>query len=495
MAGRLIKGAAALSELVRPASETDAPGLHRMLPVVPELSALLPGRGLRRGSTIAVAAGRSGTVSLMLALLSAASRAGSWCAVVGVPDLGALAAEESGIALDRLALIPNPGPDWPTVAGALIDGVDVVVAAIPGPVAAPVAARLVARARQRGSVLMPFGAWPGADVTLRVTAGAWEGLGHGHGRLRRRRVTVLARGRGAADRPREATMWMPGSTAPPTFPPLGPAGPLTLPGPPLSPASASAPSPAVASPAPSPALPAPTSSALPPRFLPLGSPSLSSLPAVSASSSAVSSSAVSSSAVSSSPALSSPAPSSALSEPDRLRRSDDVVDLSVDDAADLGVSGLAVMPGSAAGAQSCVASHVSPTGGVRPVGARPSRSRGSTRDSRPAGRLRSVRVVPVRPAVPVWWEFVPAPTPTPARAPARASAPERSATARSVARASRSSLGVGGSRSSAGVRSAGARALRVPARSRASGLSAGSAARVARIRRGFGLAGAGPGRE
>ena len=522
MAGRLIKGAAALSELVRPASETDAPGLHRMLPVVPELSALLPGRGLRRGSTIAVAAGRSGTVSLMLALLSAASRAGSWCAVVGVPDLGALAAEESGIALDRLALIPNPGPDWPTVAGALIDGVDVVVAAIPGPVAAAVAARLVARARQRGSVLMPFGAWPGADVTLRVTAGAWEGLGHGHGRLRRRRVTVLARGRGAADRPREATMWMPGSTAPPTFPPLDPAGPLTLPGPPLSPASAAASSPAIASPAPSPALAAPTSSALPPRFLPPGSSSLSSLPTVSVSSSSSSSSS-SSAAASSSPAPSSLAPSSASIEPDRLRRSDDVVDLSVDDAADLGVSGLAVMPGSAAGAQSCVASHVSPAGRVRPVGARPSRSRGSTRDSRPAGRLRSVRVVPVRPAVPVWWEFVPAPAPASAPAPAPASAPERSATSRSVARASRSSLGVGGSRGGrAAGSSAGARALRFPAGSgasglpagsrasglpagsgasglpvgsRASGLSAGSAARVAGIREGFGLAGAWPGRE
>ncbi len=223
MAGRMINGAAALADLVRAAGDTGEGGLHRVLPVVPELSGLLPARGLRRGSTVAVATGRaapgSGGTSLLLALLSAASRSGSWCAVVGVPTLGALAAAESGIALDRLALVPNPGPEWPTVVAALIDGVDVVVTAVPGPVSASIASRLAARARQRGSVLVPFGRWDGADVTLQVQQGMWEGLGPGRGRLRRRRVTVMARGRGAAAQPREATMWMPGTTTPPAVPP------------------------------------------------------------------------------------------------------------------------------------------------------------------------------------------------------------------------------------------------------------------------------------
>lgn len=218
MAGRMINGPAALAALVRPAGDTAEPGVHRVLPVVPELSGLLPGHGLRRGSTVAVAGGRSasgsGGTSLLLALLSAASRAGSWCAVVGVPSLGILAAAENGIALDRLALVPHPGPEWPTVVAALIDGVDVVVTAVPGPVSDAVAGRLAARARQRGSVLMPFGHWAGADVTLQVTHGRWEGLGRGRGRLRRRVVTVLARGRGAAARPKETTMWMPGVTLP-----------------------------------------------------------------------------------------------------------------------------------------------------------------------------------------------------------------------------------------------------------------------------------------
>ena len=212
MAGRKISGA--LAELIRPTSGADEAGAHRILPVLPELSRLLPGRGLRRGSTVAVATGpsapASGGTSLLLALLAAASRAGSWCAVVGVPELGALAAAESGIALDRLALVPNPGPEWPTVVAALIDGVDVVVMAVPGPVSASIAGRLAARARQRGSVLMPFGRWAGADVTLQVVRGRWDGLGAGHGRLRRREVTIAACGRGAAARPREITVWMPG---------------------------------------------------------------------------------------------------------------------------------------------------------------------------------------------------------------------------------------------------------------------------------------------
>ncbi|GIF76804.1 hypothetical protein Asi02nite_63220 [Asanoa siamensis] len=215
MAGQMTLGSAALSGLVRPASAAPDDA-HRTLPVPAELRGLLPGRGLRRGSTVAVGAGSrspSGGTSLVYALIAEASRAGSWCAVVGVPAFGAVAAADGGVALDRLALVPNPGPEWATVVAALIDGVDVVVLAVPGPgaVSGSVTARLAARARQRGSVLVPYGHWDGADLTLRVTRGRWEGLSAtGRGRLRRREVTIVARGRGAATQPREITVWMPG---------------------------------------------------------------------------------------------------------------------------------------------------------------------------------------------------------------------------------------------------------------------------------------------
>lgn len=200
-------------------------GTGRILPVAPELRGLLPGGGLRRGATIAVSTDvdraadwgalpvwSAGATSLLLALLAAASRAGSWCTVVGVPTLSATAAAEAGIALDRLALVPNPGPDWATVVGALLDGLDLVVVAVPGPVAPALAGRLTARARQRGSVLVSYGGWRGADVILDVTSGRWHGLGDGRGRLQCRELTIVARGRGAAAAPRRAQVWLPRPT-------------------------------------------------------------------------------------------------------------------------------------------------------------------------------------------------------------------------------------------------------------------------------------------
>jgi hypothetical protein len=220
MAGLESIRSAALTGLVRRASDyadtaistAGGSGIHRVLPVLPELSRVLPGRGLRRGSTIAVRPGQSwpaGGSSLVLSLIAEASRSGSWCAVVGIPTFGAVAAAEAGIALERLALVPYPGPEWPTVVAALIDGVDVVISAVPAAVSGSIASRLSARARQRGCVLVPYGQWEGADVTLEVTRGAWEGLGQGHGRLRRRQLSISVRGRGAASRPKEVTVWMP----------------------------------------------------------------------------------------------------------------------------------------------------------------------------------------------------------------------------------------------------------------------------------------------
>jgi hypothetical protein len=215
-----------LTGLVRQASDaaavTDA---GRLLPVLPELRPLLPAGGLRRGTLVGVTAGGN---ALLLALLAGASQAGSWCAVVGMPSLGLVAAAEMGVDLSRLALVPSPGPEWPGVVAALLDGIDIVVAAPPGPVATTVAGRLAARARQRGSVLvivesdcpvrpMPSGRkeeqasarCPGVDVTLEAVHGEWEGLGAGRGRLTRRRLTVHARGRGAAARRREARLCLP----------------------------------------------------------------------------------------------------------------------------------------------------------------------------------------------------------------------------------------------------------------------------------------------
>ncbi len=197
-------------------------GADRMLPVLPELRELFPGQGLRRGSTVAVrpTPGLGGSTSLLLCLLAAASQGGSWCAVVGLPQLGLVAAAELGVSLDRLALVPFPGPQWTGVVATLLDGFDIVVIAAAGPVAASVRAQLAARARQRGSVLMPFtaGGWEGADISLTPEKSTWHGLAWGKGRLRSRELTVCARGRGSAERPRRSTFWLPGPPIPPPEP-------------------------------------------------------------------------------------------------------------------------------------------------------------------------------------------------------------------------------------------------------------------------------------
>jgi hypothetical protein len=211
---------AGLGDLVRSGSEHTVTelGSQRLLPVRPELQPLLPGGSLRRGSTIGIAASGPAATSLLLALLVEASRRGSWCAVVGLPTLGVMAAAEAGIALDRFALVPTPGPDWPTVVAALLDGFDIVV--VQGPAAAAhrtgasaissaIASRLAARARQRGGVLVPHGPWPAVDLVLDAVDPVWHGIEAGRGRLRGRQLTVTARGRGAASAPRVTYLWLP----------------------------------------------------------------------------------------------------------------------------------------------------------------------------------------------------------------------------------------------------------------------------------------------
>jgi hypothetical protein len=193
----------------RPAAEPGADG--RVLPVGAPLATLLPGGGLRRGTTVAVA-GTVGATSLVLALLAEASAGGAWAGVIGRPDLGLVAAAEAGVALERLALVPYPGADLVAVTAALLDGLDLVVVA--GRVLhGSDRARLAARARQRGAVLLPLGPWPGADVELTCEQGRWRGVGAGSGdvgRLRTRRVCVRLRGRGVAPAGRSARLLLPG---------------------------------------------------------------------------------------------------------------------------------------------------------------------------------------------------------------------------------------------------------------------------------------------
>lgn len=202
----------ALAERVRPVTLTS----EQRLPVLSALADVLPGGGLRRGSTVSVGTyGEvSGATSLALALIAEASKAGSWVAAVGLPSLGLVAADELGVALERLVLVAAPERDaWGSVVAALVDGFDLVVLhARRGGVRPADARRLTARARERGAVVVQLGpGWPdGADLALEVTASRWEGLGDGHGHLRARKVRVVRSGRGEAAQPRRFDLWLPG---------------------------------------------------------------------------------------------------------------------------------------------------------------------------------------------------------------------------------------------------------------------------------------------
>ncbi|HEY2206451.1 MAG TPA: hypothetical protein VGH99_18460 [Pseudonocardia sp.] len=180
---------------------------ERLVPVPAPLSAVLPGGGLRRGSTIAVGS----STSLLFALLSEASAGGTWCALVGFPEAGMVAAAEAGLALSRVALVPRPGADLVAVTAALLDGLDLVAVAGVDRLGAGDRQRLAARARMRGAVLLPVGPWPGADLRVEAVSARWRGVaGRGAGRLSARRARVRVSGRGAGHRERAVTVQLPG---------------------------------------------------------------------------------------------------------------------------------------------------------------------------------------------------------------------------------------------------------------------------------------------
>ncbi len=165
----------------------DAP----VLPVHPALAALLPGGGLRPGSAYSLGA----STSLLFALLARPSQAGSWCGVVGVPRLGAEAAEHAGIDLSRLVLIPDPGQRWLAVTATIAEVLPVVAIRPPARAKDGEVSRLAARMRERGSVLLVQGPWPQTEAMIDIADPEWEGLGDGYGLLEQREITVTVSSR------------------------------------------------------------------------------------------------------------------------------------------------------------------------------------------------------------------------------------------------------------------------------------------------------------
>lgn len=182
------------------------------LPVPAALERLLPG-GLPRGGILAV----EGSLSLLLATMGAASAAGAWCSLVGLPPVSADAVRGFGIAVEHTPVVaaPKSGASraWAALIAALLDTIDVVAARPGAALGAGDLSRLAARARTKGATLLLYVdsavAWPGLDLRLSVRDQTWQRAPGPRGRLTARRIIVAAHGRGRFARPQEVGLWLP----------------------------------------------------------------------------------------------------------------------------------------------------------------------------------------------------------------------------------------------------------------------------------------------
>ncbi|MFV0532721.1 MAG: hypothetical protein ACK5MR_03590 [Cumulibacter sp.] len=164
----------------------------------------LLGPGLRRGASYLV----EGSTSLCLALAAGVSQGGSWCAAVGMPQLGLQAAAGLGVNLERFAVVPDPGSHWLEVTATLADAVDLILLTPPTRATDSDVRRLAARLRQRSCTLVVHAnTWSGIEARLTVTDSQWQGAsGDGRGYLNARHARVTVSGKGA---PASERLWLP----------------------------------------------------------------------------------------------------------------------------------------------------------------------------------------------------------------------------------------------------------------------------------------------
>lgn len=157
-----------------------------------ELASLFPARGLERGFIYGISGGAS--LSLLSALASSATQAGSWLALVNMSHVGVLSMHEYGVALHRTVCVsvPEKASVWAGVVGALVDGIDLV--AVSGAhCSATEARRIAARVKAQGSVLFVMNPTQtfSFDAVLSASAHEWEFSTH----AAQRSVRITADGR------------------------------------------------------------------------------------------------------------------------------------------------------------------------------------------------------------------------------------------------------------------------------------------------------------
>ena len=173
------------------------------LPVAKALQPIIPDGVLVRGRT--VLCGGDAAMSTALLLVSAATQAGSWLAIVGVSDFGLMSACEQGVALQRtVSVTPTANKkDWTSTVAAVADGFDVMMLEVPREVSESDARRIQTRIQARRNVLVlvetsrhttPRSVFQ-PDVVLHTATTSWHGIEHGAGYVQGRHVDVTVSGR------------------------------------------------------------------------------------------------------------------------------------------------------------------------------------------------------------------------------------------------------------------------------------------------------------
>jgi hypothetical protein len=173
------------------------------LPIAKALQPIIPDGVLVRGRTVLCSG--DAAMSTALLLVSAATQAGSWLAIVGVSDFGLMSACEQGVALQRtVSVTPTANKkDWTSTVAAVADGFDVMMLEVPREVSESDARRIQTRIQARRNVLVlvetsrhttPRSVFQ-PDVVLHTATTSWHGIEHGAGYVQGRHVDVTVSGR------------------------------------------------------------------------------------------------------------------------------------------------------------------------------------------------------------------------------------------------------------------------------------------------------------
>ncbi|MDO4791179.1 MAG: hypothetical protein Q3999_01695 [Buchananella hordeovulneris] len=121
-----------------------------------------------------------GSAFLFLHALARLQRPDRWCAVVGHPALGWCAAQEAGVNLDNVLVVPYAGEGALRTLTALAEGVEVLAVGPLVQLSGREQRFLAGKVRSRGGVLLAARPWEGAWV-LEATSEQRRFLGRGEG--------------------------------------------------------------------------------------------------------------------------------------------------------------------------------------------------------------------------------------------------------------------------------------------------------------------------